>query len=71
MVEPEKTTTYHQEVFDKLFGMIENISERVVHIETVNWTKIIENYENYEENHEKINDKWNQKWKINWQNEKW
>ena len=35
VVEPEKTTTYHQEVFDKLFGMIENISERVVHIETV------------------------------------
>ena len=34
--EPEKNAKYHQEVFDKLFVMIEKISERVVHIEKDN-----------------------------------
>ena len=33
MEEPEKNAKYHQEVFDKLFVMIEKIAERVLHIE--------------------------------------
>ena len=76
MIEADKTDKIiqcNQDVFDKLFNMMEKITERIVLMENVLWMLRMNHKRKMENGPWKENGKWQMKWKMTneMENEKW